>query len=706
MHCSRIAATEPAVEPGPQDPQQPSARGLGRFLGRAREPFRFPLSRIPWERALFLGVAAVIGIYAGIAAGLFSQSIRFVQIVLFRGNEVAAALFGAGRHAWAATFREHLARARWHVEFAALALLVLAFAFAAEALAARRPSWLPRFEVHRVRAVALAGALGLWLYYPLVLLGVFNGTFHETSGGLYQIAIQAPVWVRVLAPAFGALAAGLLVRYVSPESGGHGVVEVMEAIHLRGRQLRGRVAVWKSLAAGLVIGSGGSAGREGPVVHLGGAVAASLGRFLALPRREAAALLACGAGAGIAASFQAPLAGAMFALEIVLGDFGVSRFAPIVLSCVTATATSRALLGGGSELQPVSWTLQHSGEIAIYLALGIAAGGAGILYIRSIHAAEAIFTGHAGGRLGRGLARLRPEWRAATGGLVVGLLALITPRVLGTGIESMNAALAGELAFGALALTFALKLAATAATLGSGSPGGSFFPAVFLGAMFGGAFGRAVHWALPAITSGPGAYAAVGMGAVVAGATAAPLTGVMMMFELTGSYQIVLPLLVACGAAAALVNGVLGGSIYTLGARRRGVRARIEEPLRDLSVAQACEAIPAVPAESSGAELLRALDGARAAVPVVDERGFAVGVLPVRAAREALTGSAARTAGELARTGGLVLLLPDDDLQHALHVLSESGTSEAVVVESPDAPRPLGIVTREGILDAWHRANT
>ncbi len=666
------------MEPGPQDPQQPSARGLGRLLGRAREPFRSPFSRIPWERALFLGVAAVIGIYAGIAAGLFSQSIRFVQIVLFRGTEVAAALFGAGRQAWAATFREHLARARWHVEFAALALLALAFAFAAEAVAARRPSWLPRFEVHRVRAVALAGALGLWLYYPLVLLRVFNGTFHETSGGLYQIAIQAPVWVRVLAPAFGALAAGLLVRYVSPESGGHGVVEVMEAIHLRGRQLRGRVAVWKSLAAGLVIGSGGSAGREGPVVHLGGAVAASLGRFLALPRRETAALLACGAGAGIAASFQAPLAGAMFALEIVLGDFGVSRFAPIVLSCVTATATSRALLGGGSELQPVSWTLQHSGEIAVYLALGITAGGAGIVYIRSIYAAEAIFT----------------------------VLALITPRVLGTGIESMNAALAGELAFGALALTFALKLAATAATLGSGSPGGSFFPAVFLGAMFGGAFGRAVHWALPAITSGPGAYAAVGMGAVVAGATAAPLTGVMMMFELTGSYQIVLPLLVACGAAAALVNGVLGGSIYTLGARRRGVRARIEEPLRDLSVAQACEAIPAVPAESSGAELLRALDGARAAVPVVDERGFAVGVLPVRAAREALTGSAARTAGELARTGGLVLLLPDDDLQHALHVLSESGTSEAVVVESPDAPRPLGIVTREGILDAWHRANT
>src|SRR5712664_1907990 len=315
-----------AVEPGPPDPQQPSARGLGRLPDRAREPFRFPLSRIPWERALFLGVAAVIGIYAGVAAGLFAQSIRFVQIVLFRGGEVASALFGAGRTAWAAGFRDHLSRAHWHVEFAALAVLVLAFAFGSQALAARKPDWLPRFEVHRVRAVALAGALGLWLYYPLVLLAVFNGTFQERGGGLYAMAVQAPLWVRALAPAFGALAAGLIVRYVSPESGGHGVVEVMEAIHLRGQKLRGRIAVWKSLAAGLVIGSGGSAGREGPVVHLGGAVAASLGRFLALPRREASVLLACGAGAGIAASFQAPLAGAMFALEIVLGDFVVCRF--------------------------------------------------------------------------------------------------------------------------------------------------------------------------------------------------------------------------------------------------------------------------------------------------------------------------------------------------------------------------------------------
>ena len=206
----------------------------------------------------------------------------------------------------------------------------------------------------------------------------------------------------------------------------------------------------------------------------------------------------------------------MIAFEIVLADFSVSRFAPIVLSCVTATATSRALLSGGTELQAVSWTLQHSSEIAVYLLLGVAAGGAGMLYIRAVHAAEEVFSGGVAGRFAAGLSRLRPEWRAAIGGFAVGLFGLLSPRILGTGIETMNAALAGELAFGALALTFAMKLFATAATLGSGSPGGSFFPAVFLGAMFGGAFGRGVHFLLPSFTSAPGSYAAVGMGVLAA----------------------------------------------------------------------------------------------------------------------------------------------------------------------------------------------
>jgi CIC family chloride channel protein len=345
--------------------QGPDVRGARAILETATDPLRRRAARFPFERALVMGVAAVVGLYGGIAAGLFATAIGFVQLVVFQGREVSYFLFGQEHAAWLRLFGRRLAAAHWHLEFLALAALVLAAAAALGALGKNR---LPIFEVHRLRAVAVAAALGLALYYPLVLLRTFNGIFHENEDGLYELLLRAPRWLWVAGPTVGAFLAALIVR-LSPESGGHGVVEVIEAVHKRDAPIRGRVALWKSLAAGLVIGSGGSAGREGPVVHLGGAVASSLSRFLALPRSETSLLLAAGAGAGIAAPFQAPLAGALFALEIVLGDFDVRRFAPVVLACVTAVATSRALLGGGTELRAVSWTLTHPSEIAIYLVL-------------------------------------------------------------------------------------------------------------------------------------------------------------------------------------------------------------------------------------------------------------------------------------------------------------------------------------------------
>src|SRR5438874_3651724 len=449
------------------------------FWERATGPLRRQAARFPFERAILMGLAAVVGLYGGLAAGLFATAIRFVQLVAFGGAEVASSLFGSRRVAWLRLFQARLGAAHWHLEFVALAALLLIAAAALDAVGAKR---LPMFEVHRIRAVALVAALGLSLYYPLLLLRTFNGTFRETSGGLYEMLLEAPRWTWVLGPAAGALLAALVVR-LSPESGGHGVVEVIEAVHKRA-PIKGRVALWKSLAAGLVIGSGGSAGREGPVVHLGGAVASSLSRFLALPRSETSMLLAAGAGAGIAASFQAPLAGSLFALEIVLADFDVRRFAPVVLACVTAVATSRALLGGGTELRAVAWSLKHPSEIAVYLALGLVAGLCALLYIRVVHGVEEQF-----GRI-----PVRPELRAALGGLLVGCIGLLAPRVLGTGIETMNAALAGKLAFGALVLALGCKLIATSFTLGSGLPEGAFFQQCSSGRCWA---ARSATWPIP-----------------------------------------------------------------------------------------------------------------------------------------------------------------------------------------------------------------
>src|SRR5438105_2382449 len=434
-----------------------------------RETALRSVAAFPWEQTLIMGVAAVIGVYAGIAAGLFSNCIRTTQILLFRFPEVVADLRDA---AWEARFVGHLRAAPWRLEFAVLAAIGLA---ASAALSLRRRRIVPAFEAARIRPVALAGAFGLALYYPLLVIATFNAAFSEAEGGLHGILVSTPVWPRSAGPALGGLAAGLIVRYVSPESGGHGVVEVMEAVHGRSMNLPGRVAVWKSSAAGLTIGSGGSAGREGPVVHLGGAVGSVLSRLLALPRDRRALLLACGAGAGIAASFHAPLAGAMFAIEIVLaGEFTVRGFAPIVLSAVTAVVASRSLVAGQGDLRAVEWRLTSGLEIAMYALLGFAAGACALAYVRIIAAVHDVFDGHRLRRLR--LWQLPAAWKPATGGLLLGICALWAPRALGTGIESMNAALASELGLLTLLATLAVKLVGTGLTLGPGAPDPSVSP--------------------------------------------------------------------------------------------------------------------------------------------------------------------------------------------------------------------------------------
>jgi CIC family chloride channel protein len=275
----------------------------------------------------------------------------------------------------------------------------------------------------------------------------------------------------------------------------------------------------------------------------------------------------------------------------------------------------------------------------------------------------------------------------------------------------MNAALAGKLALNALGIALVLKVLATACTLGSGSPGGSFFPAVFIGAMLGGAFGSIVHRLLPTVAIWASPYAAVGMGAVVAGVTTAPLTGVLMMFELTGSYQIVLPLLVSSGVAAALVQGQVGGSIYALAARARGFSIGAREPsLRDISVIQALEKVPAVPEATPWVALVRIVaETNHSAFPVVSAAGRVVGLISPRQVRSALHDPALAgiaIAKDLCRSD-VPLLAPDDDLETALERLREAGSSEAVVVSFEGTePRLLGILTREGALEAWRNARS
>ncbi|MHB8420555.1 MAG: chloride channel protein [Myxococcales bacterium] len=553
---------EPAPAPGGERAPQPFWHP-GRLLA--------PGTEFPWESTLLNLTAVLVGVYAGLATGLLANFIGLFHLLFFRTHEFLAA---PTQPSWRLALGTELRQSPWHFEYLAIAVAALLAARALSPLGETRTfRRVPIFQKQRLRLVASVLGFGLVLYYPVLFLAAFTRSFGEASGGLVAMLLQAPRLLRILVPAVGGLAAGVLVRFVAPDSAGHGVVEVMAAV-AEGNRIPGRVALWKSMVAGLVIGSGGSCGREGPVVHMGAAVGNELGERLGLSRENISLLLACGGAAGIAASFNAPIAGAMFALEILLGAYSLKSFSPILLAAVTATTTARTLLGAQSEIVHVKYALRSPGEIGAYALLGLLCAVGGVAYARTLHRAEALFGGHDPSAIGRFLARFPPYARPMLGGLGTGLLGLFVPEVLGNGYETMNAALLEQLGFGLLAAALVAKLFASASTLGSGAPGGTFFPAVFLGAMLGGAFGSVLHGLLPNVTAGAGAYAAVGMGAFVAGATLAPLTGILMVFELTGNYQSVLPLMVACGLAATVVQWVLGGSIYTLKLRAHPVEAK------------------------------------------------------------------------------------------------------------------------------------
>lgn len=386
-----------------------------------------------------------------------------------------------------------------------------------------------------------------------------------------------PFWWKLIAPAAGGLAVGLIVHHFAREAKGHGVPEVMEAVALRSGRMRPRVVLAKLLASGISIGSGGSVGREGPIVQIGAALGSTVGQWLRIDRRRLRTLAGCGAAAGIAATFNAPVAGALFAVEVILGDFGVAQFSPIVISSVSATVISHRYLGDFPAFDVPAYQLVHPSELFAYAGLGIAAGFVALAFIRVLYGLEDTFD-----RL-----TWHPAVRALVGGLLIGAIGLWAPHVFGVGYEAINEALTGNLVWPFMVALVAVKILAVGITIGSGGSGGVFAPSLFVGAMLGGAVGTVVSTFWPTATGGTGAYALVGMGAIVAAATHAPITAILIIFELTSSYTIILPLMISCIIATLLATRLEPTSIYTRKLLRRGVdiqRGRAVNVLQHVTV--------------------------------------------------------------------------------------------------------------------------
>jgi len=371
---------------------------------------------------------------------------------------------------------------------------------------------------------------------------------------------SASWWLTILIPAAGAFVVGVIIYFFSSEAKGHGVPEVMEAISLRNGIIRMRVVFSKAIASSITIASGGSVGREGPIIQIGSAIGSALGQVFKLSRRRMQTLVGCGAAAGIAAAFNAPIAGAMFSVEILLGDFAISQFSPIVISSVTATAVSRAFYGNFPAFQVPDYKLLHWTELFPYAVLGIVAGLVGILFVKVLYYFEDKFDG----------VDIPDFYKTAMGGILLGILGLSFPQIFGVGYSAMNVALQGNMEIWLLFALIFLKILASSITLGSGSSGGIFAPSLFMGAMTGGFFGNILNKLWPGATAGPGAYSLVAMSAVVAATTHAPITAILIIFEMTNDYKIILPLMIAT-ILSLVVTRTSKGSIYTLKLMRKGI---------------------------------------------------------------------------------------------------------------------------------------
>ncbi|HUU00171.1 MAG TPA: chloride channel protein [Myxococcota bacterium] len=440
---------------------------------------------------------------------------------------------------------------------------------------ARVGAWLSRalggpsvFLLVLAAIVGVAGGYGAILFRYLIRL--VNHLAFPGGIGLDRLAALPWYWL-VLPPALGGLLVGPLIYFFAREAKGHGVPEVMEACTGRGGRIRPRVALVKIMASAVSIGSGGSVGREGPIVQIGSTVGSSVGQLFGFHSERMKILVATGTAAGIAATFNAPIAGVLFAVEIILGRGTVKTFSPLVVGAVVATVIARYHLGNFPAFQVAPYDLVSAWELPLYVLLGALAAVAGVAFTKGLYAVEDIFT-----------AIPIPEYlKAILGGALVGIIAIWLPHVMGVGYEQIERVLTWQKSqfpldmsfLGFLLLLGGAKIIATGMTIGSGGSGGIFAPSLFIGASLGGAFGILANWLLPAgLVASPSAYALVAMGALVAATTHAPLTAILIVFELTNQHTIILPLMLACILSHFIATKLSSESIYTLKLVRRGAR--------------------------------------------------------------------------------------------------------------------------------------
>lgn len=463
------------------------------------------------------------------------------------------------------------------------------------------------------------------------LIAFFQKWFWGSGHNLCDAAAALPWYFCILIPLIGGLLVGLIGWLFRTETRGAGTSSLIQAIALKGGFVSLRQTLTRTVTAIVTMGCGGSLGREGPMITLGGAIGSSLARRFQLTTQQTRVLVCAAAGSAIAAVYNAPIAGSLFALEILMGNFALEVFGPVVVASVISTLIFRSAMGNLPRFVIPQYQLVSGWELFAYLGLGILGGIVSVLFTRSLFLAEDLFR----------KTRL-PKWLSpAIGFALVGSIGIFYPHVFGNGYETVNLALHEKLPLVLLLVLPLAKLVATALTLGSRGTGGLFMPLLMVGGLLGGAFGYGIHELFPKHTAGYGTYSLVGMGAVVAGATHAPLTAIMMIYEQTNSYLIVLPLMFTCIISSVTVRLFRTDSIHMETLRRRGIalpRGPEESIMQTLSVREVMhEEVTAVRHNAPFTEIVeRFLKEPYNNLYVVNEDGRFLGAIRLHALKEML----------------------------------------------------------------------
>lgn len=549
--------------------------------------------------------------------------------------------------------------------------------------------------------IGLLGGLGNYLFRQTIEL--IHWLVIEQSLEYFHISLEHWSMSRLLVaflPAIGGLLViPLWVLFGKDLKGGFSTFLVK--VNLKGAKLPLRPLFTKGLAAAITLGTGGSAGQEGPIAVIGGTVGSQFGKLFKVSGNRLKVLVACGAAAGVAATFNAPIAGVFFATEIVLlSSFELASFTSIVISSGMATVVSRALLGDVSEIVAPARFATEFWEIGLYVLLGLVIGGLAALFIDIHFRIKDVITAIPLPRLSK----------PVLGGLTVGLLGIVLPQVFGNGYEYINEVLAGEQAWQLLAALILVKMVATSITLGSGLPGGLFAPCLFLGAVSGGAFGYMIEMLFPASGISHQAYALVGMGAFLAAATHSPMTAIFLLFEITNSYHVIIPIMLTCVIGTSVARWFKKDSLETAELSRLGIDLEMGKErniMKSLYVgnvmARRVETVSESMTLGCFADFIQ--ETCHTNFPLVNKEGELTGIISVQDFMGAVFEKELMdlvVVKELA-TVNVITVHAEDDLDTAMRKIGYRNIEQLPVVDRESGRKLHGIISRRDMISAYNR---